>query len=130
MAPQRADASVRALGQGDAAAFAAVVGHLDVGAERGAAVERHVAIDGRLKEAYSSLWDIKHLLAGKILVDVSNNRRVNQYPESNAEYLASLFPESIVVKGFNVISSWAMQSGPRDSSRQVCCPKCSVTFSI
>ncbi|XP_016373599.1 metalloreductase STEAP2-like [Sinocyclocheilus rhinocerous] len=71
------------------------------------------------REHYSSLWDIKHLLAGKILVDVSNNRRVNQYPESNAEYLASLFPESIVVKGFNVISSWAMQSGPRDSSRQV-----------
>ncbi len=71
------------------------------------------------REHYSSLWDIKHLLAGKILVDVSNNRRVNQYPESNAEYLASLFAESIVVKGFNVISSWAMQSGPRDSSRQV-----------
>ncbi|KAL0156423.1 hypothetical protein M9458_047669, partial [Cirrhinus mrigala] len=60
------------------------------------------------REHYSSLWDIKHLLAGKILVDVSNNRRINQYPESNAEYLASLFPESIVVKGFNVISSWAM----------------------
>ncbi|XP_042570518.1 metalloreductase STEAP2-like [Cyprinus carpio] len=71
------------------------------------------------REHYSSIWDIKHLLAGKILVDVSNNRRINQYPESNAEYLASLFPESIVVKGFNVISSWAMQSGPRDSSRQV-----------
>ncbi|TRY85050.1 hypothetical protein DNTS_009550 [Danionella cerebrum] len=71
------------------------------------------------REHYSSLWDIKHVLVGKILVDVSNNRRLNQYPESNAEYLASLFPECIVVKGFNVISSWAMQSGPRDSSRQV-----------
>nr|XP_021326046.1 metalloreductase STEAP2 isoform X3 [Danio rerio] len=71
------------------------------------------------REHYSTLWDIKHLLAGKILVDVSNNRRLNQFPESNAEYLASLFPESTVVKGFNVISSWAMQSGPRDSSRQV-----------
>ncbi len=34
------------------------------------------------REHYSSLWDIKHLLAGKILVDVSNNRRLNQYPES------------------------------------------------
>lgn len=72
-----------------------------------------------LREHYSSLWDIKHLLAGKILVDVSNNRRSNQYPESNAEYLASLFPESNVVKGFNVISAWAMQSGPKDASRQV-----------
>ncbi|GAA6099590.1 metalloreductase STEAP2 [Tachysurus ichikawai] len=71
------------------------------------------------REHYSSLWDIKHLLAGKILVDVSNNRRSNQYPESNAEYLASLFPESDVVKGFNVISAWAMQSGPKDASRQV-----------
>lgn len=58
--------------------------------------------------------------AGKILVDVSNNRRVNQYPESNAEYLASLLPDSIVVKGFNVISAWALQqSCPIDASTQV-----------
>ena len=57
---------------------------------------------------------------GKILVDVSNNRRVNQYPESNAEYLASLLPQSVVVKGFNVISAWAMQqASPKDASRQV-----------
>ena len=47
VAPQRADASVRSLRQGNAAAFATVVGHLDVGAERDAAVERHVAVDGR-----------------------------------------------------------------------------------
>ncbi|XP_020364206.1 metalloreductase STEAP2 [Oncorhynchus nerka] len=71
------------------------------------------------REHYSVLWDLKHLLAGKVLVDVSNNRRVNQYPESNAEYLASLLPDSTVVKGFNVISAWAMQSGPKDASRQV-----------
>ncbi|XP_028659206.1 metalloreductase STEAP2-like [Erpetoichthys calabaricus] len=71
------------------------------------------------REHYASLWDLKHLLVGKILVDVSNNSRMDQYPESNAEYLASLFPESIVVKGFNVISAWAMQSGPKDASRQV-----------
>lgn len=58
--------------------------------------------------------------AGKILVDVSNNRRVNQYPESNAEYLASLLPDSTVVKGFNVISAWAMQQTcPKDASSQV-----------
>lgn len=72
------------------------------------------------REHYAALWDLKHLLAGKILVDVSNNMRVNQYPESNAEYLASLFPDSIVVKGFNVISAWALQLGPKDASRQVC----------
>lgn len=71
------------------------------------------------REHYPVLWDLKHLFAGKVLVDVSNNRHVNQYPESNAEYLASLLPESIVVKGFNVISAWAMQSGPKDASRQV-----------
>ncbi|KAM9332586.1 metalloreductase STEAP2 [Pholidichthys leucotaenia] len=72
------------------------------------------------REHYSVLWDLKHLLEGKILVDVSNNRRVNQYPESNAEYLASLLPDSVVVKGFNVISAWAMQqSFPKDASTQV-----------
>ncbi|KAG7258928.1 hypothetical protein CRUP_033855 [Coryphaenoides rupestris] len=43
-----------------------------------------------------------------------------KYPESNAEYLASLLPRSVVVKGFNVISAWAMQqSFPKDASRQV-----------
>ncbi|KAI1888826.1 hypothetical protein AGOR_G00172760 [Albula goreensis] len=71
------------------------------------------------REHYATLWGLKHLLVGKVLVDVSNNKRMNQYPESNAEYLASLFPESHVVKGFNVISAWAMQSGPKDASRQV-----------
>lgn len=53
-------------------------------------------------------------------MDVSNNRRVNQYPESNAEYLASLLPDSVVVKGFNVISAWTLQqSCLQDSSTQV-----------
>ncbi|XP_049421737.1 metalloreductase STEAP2 isoform X3 [Epinephelus fuscoguttatus] len=75
------------------------------------------------REHYSFLWDLKHLLEGKILVDVSNNRRVNQYPESNAEYLASLLPDSITVKGFNVISAWAMQqSCPKDASTQLTRP--------
>uniref|UniRef100_A0A3Q2Z9W6 STEAP family member 2, metalloreductase n=1 Tax=Kryptolebias marmoratus TaxID=37003 RepID=A0A3Q2Z9W6_KRYMA len=72
------------------------------------------------REHYSALWDLKHLMEGKILVDVSNNRRANQYPDSNAEYLASLLPSSVVVKGFNVISAWAMQqSYPKDASTQV-----------
>lgn len=53
-------------------------------------------------------------------MDVSNNRRMNQYPESNAEYLASLLPDSTVVKGFNVISAWTLQqSCPKDTSTQV-----------
>uniref|UniRef100_A0A2K6UFA6 STEAP2 metalloreductase n=1 Tax=Saimiri boliviensis boliviensis TaxID=39432 RepID=A0A2K6UFA6_SAIBB len=71
------------------------------------------------REHYTSLWDLRHLLVGKILIDVSNNMRINQYPESNAEYLASLFPDSLIVKGFNVISAWALQLGPKDASRQV-----------
>ncbi|XP_071889758.1 cilia- and flagella-associated protein 69 isoform X3 [Anas platyrhynchos] len=71
------------------------------------------------REHYASLWDLKHLLIGKILVDVSNNTRVDQYPDSNAEYLASLFPDSLVVKGFNVVSAWSLQLGPKDASRQV-----------
>uniref|UniRef100_A0A669QQZ7 STEAP2 metalloreductase n=1 Tax=Phasianus colchicus TaxID=9054 RepID=A0A669QQZ7_PHACC len=71
------------------------------------------------REHYTSLWDLKHLLVGKILVDVSNNTRVDQYPDSNAEYLASLFPDSLVVKGFNVVSAWSLQLGPKDASRQV-----------
>lgn len=71
------------------------------------------------REHYASLWDLKPLLVGKILVDVSNNMRINQYPEANAEYLASLFPDSTVVKGFNVISAWALQFGPRNANRQV-----------
>lgn len=71
------------------------------------------------REHYTSLWDLRHLLVGKVLIDVSNNMRVNQYPESNAEYLASLFPDSLIVKGFNVISAWALQLGPKDASRQV-----------
>uniref|UniRef100_A0A8B9SGR4 STEAP3 metalloreductase n=1 Tax=Anas platyrhynchos TaxID=8839 RepID=A0A8B9SGR4_ANAPL len=32
------------------------------------------------------------VLVGKILVDVSNNTEINHHKESNAEYLASLFP--------------------------------------
>ncbi|XP_069504464.1 metalloreductase STEAP2 isoform X2 [Ambystoma mexicanum] len=71
------------------------------------------------RENYASLWDLKHLLVGKILIDVSNNMKVDQYPESNAEYLASLFPDCFVVKGFNVVSSWDLQLGPKDASRQV-----------
>ncbi|KAK2536398.1 hypothetical protein Q9233_003166 [Columba guinea] len=71
------------------------------------------------REHYASLWDLKHLLAGKILIDVSNNTRVDQYPDSNAEYLASLFPDSLIVKGFNVVSAWSLQLGPKDASRQV-----------
>ncbi|XP_074857111.1 metalloreductase STEAP3 isoform X2 [Carettochelys insculpta] len=75
------------------------------------------------REHYSALCDLTDVLAGKILVDVSNNTEINHHKESNAEYLASLFPACTVVKGFNVISAWTLQSGPRDGNKQVllCC---------
>ncbi|XP_039648819.1 metalloreductase STEAP3-like isoform X5 [Perca fluviatilis] len=70
-------------------------------------------------EHHSTLLDLKPTLAGKTLVDVSNGLRINQDGPSNAEQLADLFPESSVVKGFNTISAWTLQMGPRDGSRQI-----------
>ncbi|XP_059963074.1 metalloreductase STEAP3 isoform X2 [Mesoplodon densirostris] len=77
------------------------------------------------REHYSTLCGLSDQLAGKILVDVSNPTEQEhlRYHESNAEYLASLFPTCTVVKAFNVISAWTLQAGPRDGNRQV--PICS-----
>ncbi|XP_007935951.1 metalloreductase STEAP3 [Orycteropus afer afer] len=77
------------------------------------------------REHYSSLCVLSDQIAGKILVDVSNpiEQEHLQCRESNAEYLASLFPTCAVVKAFNVISAWTLQTGPRDGNRQV--PICS-----
>ncbi|XP_029461194.1 metalloreductase STEAP3-like isoform X2 [Rhinatrema bivittatum] len=71
------------------------------------------------RDHYTTLCELTEVLAGKILVDVSNNTEINHHKESNAEYLASLFPQCTVVKGFNVISAWALQCGPRDGNKQV-----------
>lgn len=68
---------------------------------------------------YSFLEGLKEVLHGKVIVDVSNNLKINQYPESNAEYLAQMLPGSNVVKAFNTVSAWALQSGALDASRQV-----------
>jgi len=60
------------------------------------------------------------LLAGKILVDVSNRSTTQRTSNvSQAEYLASLFPSSTVVKGFNVLSAYALESGGIQGSKQV-----------
>ncbi|KAG9349732.1 hypothetical protein JZ751_028180 [Albula glossodonta] len=74
-------------------------------------------------EHYSTLTSLQGALEGKVLVDVSNADQLNQGRPSNAEQLAGLFPNSHVVKGFNVISAWALLAGPRDGSRQI--PICS-----
>ncbi|XP_078199044.1 metalloreductase STEAP4 isoform X2 [Callithrix jacchus] len=71
------------------------------------------------REHYDFLTELTEVLNGKILVDTSNNLKINQYPESNAEYLAQLVPGAHVVKAFNTISAWALQSGALDASRQV-----------
>ncbi|XP_056245090.1 metalloreductase STEAP3 [Seriola aureovittata] len=77
-------------------------------------------------EHYYTLVGLRELLAGKVLVDVSNATRLKSGEQSHAERLAELFPESRVVKGFNVISAWALQAGAYDGSRQVLvCSDCS-----
>ncbi|XP_065417648.1 metalloreductase STEAP3 isoform X4 [Chrysemys picta bellii] len=95
----------------------------EVTAQADAAKKTDVIFVAVFREHYSTLCDLTDVLAGKILVDVSNNTEINHHKESNAEYLASLFPACTVVKGFNVISAWTLQSGPRDGNKQVliCC---------
>ncbi|XP_076187681.1 metalloreductase STEAP4 isoform X2 [Aptenodytes patagonicus] len=70
------------------------------------------------RQHYNFLTPLADTLRGKVLVDVSNNLKINQYPESNAEYLAQLVPGAKVVKAFNTVSAWALQSGTLDASRQ------------
>ncbi|XP_061658664.1 metalloreductase STEAP3-like [Syngnathoides biaculeatus] len=70
-------------------------------------------------EHHPTLLELKPALAGKILVDVSNGMQIKRGGPSHAEQLANMFPESFIVKGFNTISAWVLQTGPRDGSRQV-----------
>ncbi|KAM9436834.1 metalloreductase STEAP4 [Clarias gariepinus] len=71
------------------------------------------------RDNYELLSCLSPVLEGKVLVDVSNNLKKHQYTESNAEYLSMLVPKAHVVKAFNTISAWALQSGGLDASRQV-----------
>lgn len=84
-----------------------------------AATQADLVFVALFPEHYSTLVGLRQALAGKTLVDVSNAVTVNRDGPSHAEQLAALFPESAVVKGFNVISAWTLQTGPRDGSRQV-----------
>ena len=53
-----------------------------------------------------------HLLENKIIIDVSNRSTVYRKEEqSQAEYLQSLLPRSAVIKAFNVLSAYALESG-------------------
>ncbi|XP_063865230.1 metalloreductase STEAP4-like [Scylla paramamosain] len=61
------------------------------------------------------------LLQGKILIDVSNNteRRKGPHYRSNAEYLQGLVQDGKVVKGFNVLSAYALENGGLQGSKEV-----------
>ncbi|KAL2088035.1 hypothetical protein ACEWY4_016863 [Coilia grayii] len=91
----------------------------DVTTQQEAASRAELVFVGLFVEHYLTLRGLKEVLAGKVLVDVSNGTQINHNEPSNAEQLAALFPDSVVVKGFNVISAWTLQTGPRDGSRQV-----------
>ncbi|XP_037772710.1 metalloreductase STEAP3-like [Penaeus monodon] len=66
----------------------------------------------------------RHLLAGKIVVDVSNRPPNSpRRPESVAERLQECLPESHVVKAFNTLSAFALQQGDVRGSKEV--PICS-----
>uniref|UniRef100_A0A672TYJ3 STEAP4 metalloreductase n=1 Tax=Strigops habroptila TaxID=2489341 RepID=A0A672TYJ3_STRHB len=84
-----------------------------------AAQKAAVIIIAIQRQNYNFLTPLTEILHGKVLVDVSNNLKINEYPESNAEYLAQLVPGAKVVKAFNTVSAWALQSGTLDASRQV-----------
>ncbi|XP_077368582.1 metalloreductase STEAP3 [Festucalex cinctus] len=84
-----------------------------------AASQADVVFMAVFPEHHSTLLELKAALAGKILVDVSNGLQIKQGGPSHAERLADMFPESFIVKGFNTISAWVLQTGPRDGSRQV-----------
>ncbi|XP_028318896.1 metalloreductase STEAP3-like [Gouania willdenowi] len=70
-------------------------------------------------EHYSTLAELKVALSGKPLVDVSNASHISRGGRSNAQQLADFFPECAVVKGFNTVSAWTLQTGARDGNRQV-----------
>lgn len=91
----------------------------EVTSQQQAATQADLVFVALFPEHYSTLASLREKLVGKTLVDVSNGTQLNRDRPSHAEQLASLFPESNVVKGFNVISAWALQTGPRDGSRQV-----------
>ena len=52
-------------------------------------------------------------------MDVSNRSQATPDGRSQAEFLAQLAPTAHVVKGFNVISAWALENDIYGGSRMV-----------
>lgn len=94
-------------------------GEVEVTTQHQAATQADLVFVALFPEHYSTLAGLREPLVGKTLVDVSNGTKINRDKQSYAEQLANIFPESSVVKAFNVISAWSLQKGPRDGSRQV-----------
>ena len=67
----------------------------------------------------ATMTSLRTQLKDKILIDVSNGTQASSQGSSNAEYLASLVPEARVVKGFNVVSAWSLESDVYGGSRLV-----------
>ena len=60
------------------------------------------------------------LLEGKTVIDVSNRATLHRKEEvSQAEYLQSLLPKSAVIKSFNVLSAYALESGGLQGKNEV-----------
>uniref|UniRef100_A0A8C8EMN8 Pyrroline-5-carboxylate reductase catalytic N-terminal domain-containing protein n=1 Tax=Oncorhynchus tshawytscha TaxID=74940 RepID=A0A8C8EMN8_ONCTS len=91
----------------------------EVTTQHQAATQADLVFVALFPEHYSTLAGLREPLVGKTLVDVSTGTKINSDKQSNAEQLANIFPESSVVKSFNVISAWSLQKGPRNGSRQV-----------
>eukprot|EP00058_Branchiostoma_floridae_P026077 XP_002611567.1 hypothetical protein BRAFLDRAFT_113515 [Branchiostoma floridae] len=75
------------------------------------------------RDAFSDMAELRGELTGKIVVDVSNKEKLDT-AKSNAEYLSEeILDKSLVVKGFNVVSAWSLESGLVGGSKEV--PICS-----
>ena len=73
--------------------------------------ESHIVIMAVPKDFYAK--QALHLFKGKTVIDCSNRSTIHRKEEkSQAEYLQSLLPESAnVVKAFNVLSAYSLESG-------------------
>uniref|UniRef100_A0A8C8CP74 Pyrroline-5-carboxylate reductase catalytic N-terminal domain-containing protein n=1 Tax=Oncorhynchus tshawytscha TaxID=74940 RepID=A0A8C8CP74_ONCTS len=78
----------------------------EVTTQHQAATQADLVFVALFPEHYSTLAGLREPLVGKTLVDVSTGTKINSDKQSNAEQLANIFPESSVVKSFNVISAW------------------------
>ncbi|XP_050401405.2 metalloreductase STEAP4 isoform X1 [Patella vulgata] len=70
-------------------------------------------------ESYKdTLTSLASMFSGKVVIDVSN-REVPSRTQSNAEYLSTILPHAQIVKCFNVISAYVMDTEIAGGSRRV-----------